>query len=383
MAKGPLAGMKILEFAGIGPAPFCGMLMSDLGADIIRIDRKTQSENKVKDFYSEPRFDVVSRGRRSVALDLKQKEAVELCLSLAEKADSIIEGFRPGVMERLGLGPDIMLGRNPRLVYGRMTGWGQTGPLSQCAAHDINYIAITGALNAIGTKEQPVPPLNLVGDYGGGSLYLAFGVLAAVIHARNSGEGQVVDCAISEGAASLMTQFYAMHAQGILSPERRSNTLDGGAHWYNTYQCADGKWISIGSGEPLFYRQLRQVLNLGESEFDHQMDPAYWPSLNARLTEIFRSKTREEWNALLEGTDVCYAPVLDLDEAPRHSHNLFRKSFETIEGIVQPAPAPKFSRTPGEIQGPPPAIGEHSESGLKSWGVTDHEIEKLRNSGAL
>lgn len=382
MASGPLAGMKILEFAGIGPVPFLGMLLSDMGADVIRIDRKHKSDNRLS-VTGDTRFDVASRGRRSVALDLKNPDAIETCMLLAEKADAIIEGFRPGAMERLGLGPDQMLARNPRLVYGRLTGWGQTGPLSKAAAHDINYIAITGALHAIGPEEQPLPPLNLIGDYGGGSLYLAFGLLAAIIHAGKTGNGQVVDCAISDGTASLMTIFYGMLAENKWSTERYSNMLDGGAHYYATYQCADDKWISIGSGEPQFYQQFRELAGLDDPEFDHQLDKEHWPSLRNKLKTVIKTRTRAQWCELMEGTDACFAPVLDMTEAPEYSHNRERNTFVSVDGVVQPAPAPRFSLTESSIQGPPPAIGEHSESGLKSWGIDDHQIGKLKNSGAL
>jgi alpha-methylacyl-CoA racemase len=377
MANGPLTGVKILEFAGIGPAPFCSMLLSDLGADIVRIDRKPRNPAPAD------RFDVYNRGRRSVALDLKKPEAIAACLDLSARSDALIEGFRPGVMERLGLGPDAVRARNPRLVYGRMTGWGQTGPLAQAAAHDINYIALSGALHAIGPRERPVPPLNLVGDLGGGALYLAFGLLAGVIHARSTGQGQVVDCSMSEGAASLMAIFYGAVAAGTWNTQRMSNMLDGAAPYYDTYQCADGRWIAIGAGEPQFYRLLRDLLGLDDPEFDHQNDPGHWPALKAKLAAVFRGQTRAQWCALLEGTDACFAPVLDMREAPRHPHNVARQAFVDVDGVVQPAPAPRFSLTPGAIQRGPPAIGEHSESALTDWGVSAAEIAALRRCGAL
>jgi len=375
MAQGPLSGLKIIEFAGIGPGPFCGMLLSDLGADVVRIDRKGSGRSSPAD--------VTARGRRSVALDLKNPAAIETCLKLMESADAIIEGFRPGVMERLGLGPDIALKRNPKLVYGRMTGWGQFGPYAKAAGHDMNYIAITGALHAIGTDEKPVPPLNLVGDFGGGALYLAFGLLAGVIHARTTGEGQVIDCAMSDGAASLMAMFYGFKGAGMWKEQRRSNLLDGGAHFYDTYQCADGKWISIGSIEPQFYALLLEKTGITDPEFQNQMDRDAWPSLRAKLAEVLKQKSQAEWCAIMEATDICFAPVLDLDEAPRHAHNVARETFVTIEGVVQPAPAPRFSATPGKVQGPPPKIGADNEQALGDWGFSAEDVSRLKESGAL
>jgi alpha-methylacyl-CoA racemase len=377
MASGPLSGVKILEFAGIGPAPFCCMLLSDLGADIIRIDRKPKTAAE------RDRFDVYNRGRRSVALDLKKPEAIEACLALSERSDALIEGFRPGVMERLGLGPEEVRARNPRLVYGRMTGWGQSGPLARAAAHDINYIALSGALHAIGTRERPIPPLNLAGDLGGGALYLAFGLLAGILHARASGDGQVVDCSMAEGAASLMAIFYGSVAAGTWATERVSNVLDGAAPHYDAYVCADGKWVTIGCGEPQFYRLLRDLLGLDDPEFDHQNDKSHWPSLKAKLAAVFRTRTRAQWCALLEGTDACFAPVLDMHEAPLHPHYQARQAFVVVDGVVQPAPTPRFSLTPGAIQRGPPAIGEHTESALRDWGLSAAEISALRSAGAL
>jgi alpha-methylacyl-CoA racemase len=375
MGKGPLSGLKVLEFAGIGPGPFCGMLLSDLGADVVRIDRKGPGRASPAD--------VTSRGRRSVALDLKQPAAIEACLKLMEGADALIEGFRPGVMERLGLGPDVALARNPKLVFGRMTGWGQTGPYAKAAGHDMNYIAITGALHAIGTDDKPVPPLNLVGDFGGGALYLAFGLLAGVISARETGKGQVIDCAMSDGAASLMAMFYGFKGAGIWKEQRRSNLLDGGAHFYDTYQCADGKWISIGSIEPQFYALLLEKTGITDPEFNNQMSREHWPSLKAKLADAIKGKTQAEWCAIMDASDVCFAPVLDLDEAPKHPHNVARQTFVTLEGVVQPAPAPRFSATPGEIQGPPPKIGAHNEQALGEWGFSGAEIEALTSAGAI
>ncbi|MDB5471664.1 MAG: hypothetical protein JWR84_3224 [Caulobacter sp.] len=375
MAQGPLSGLKIVEFAGIGPGPFCGMLLSDLGADVVRIDRKGAGRGSPAD--------ITARGRRSVALDLKNPAAIETCLKLMEEADGIIEGFRPGVMERLGLGPDVALKRNPKLVYGRMTGWGQFGPYAKAAGHDMNYIAITGALHAIGTDEKPIPPLNLVGDFGGGALYLAFGLLAGVIHARASGEGQVIDCAMSDGAASLMAMFYGFKAMGAWQETRRSNLLDGGAHFYDTYQCADGKWISIGSIEPQFYALLLEKTGITDPAFQNQMDRSAWPELTQKLAGVLKTKTQAEWCAIMDATDICFAPILDLDEAPKHPHNVARETFVTVEGVVQPAPAPRFSATPGKIQGPPPKIGSHNEAALSDWGFSTDAIKQLQDSGAL
>ena len=375
MSQGPLSSLKVLEFAGIGPGPFCGMLLSDLGADVVRIDRKGPGRGSATD--------VTARGRRSVALDLKSPDAVEACLELMQTADAVFEGFRPGVMERLGLGPDVALARNPRLVYGRMTGWGQTGPYAKAAGHDMNYIAITGALHAIGTDDKPVPPLNLVGDFGGGALYLAFGLLAGVLNARQSGVGQVIDCAMRDGAASLMAMFYGMKASGMWTEARRSNLLDGGAHFYDTYQCADGGWISIGSIEPQFYALLLEKTGINDPDFKGQMNRPQWRSLRERLATVIASKTRDEWCEIMEGTDVCFAPVLDLDEAPRHAHNVARQTFVEVAGVVQPAPTPRFSATPGAIAGPPPAIGAHNETALGDWGFSTTRVEELRAAGAL
>ena len=375
MGQGPLSGLKIVEFAGIGPGPFCGMLLSDLGADVVRVDRKGPARGSPAD--------VTARGRRSVALDLKQPQSIEACLKLMEQADGVIEGFRPGVMERLGLGPEVALARNPRLVYGRMTGWGQFGPYAKAAGHDMNYIAITGALDAIGTTEKPVPPLNLVGDFGGGALYLAFGLLAGVIHARQSGEGQVIDCAMSDGAASLMAMFYGFKAGGMWNEGRRSNLLDGGAHFYDTYQCSDGGWISIGSIEPQFYLLLLEKTGITDPQFQHQMSQEEWPELHDKLAAVIATKTRDEWCALMDGTDVCFAPVLSMEEAPSHPHNAARQTFVEVAGVVQPAPAPRFSATPGKIQGPPPKIGADNDAALADWGFSVEMIADLKAAGAL
>jgi alpha-methylacyl-CoA racemase len=361
MRQGPLTGLKIVEFAGIGPGPFCGMLLSDLGADVVRIDRVGARGGSPTD--------VTARGRRSVALDLKDPAAVETALALMDRADAAFEGFRPGVMERLGLGPDVALKRNPKLVYGRMTGWGQFGTYSQAAGHDINYIALTGALHAIGTADKPTPPLNLVGDFGGGALYLAFGLLAGVIHARASGQGQVIDCAMTDGAASLMSMFYGMSASGVWADQREANMLDGGAQFYGTYQCSCGNWISLGSIEPQFYALLLEKTGLDDPAFKAQMNRGEWPDLKAKLAAAIKTKTREDWCAIMDATDVCFAPVLTLKEAPAHPHNVARQTFIEVEGVTQPAPAPRFSATPGVVQGPAPGIGAHTAEVLAEWGV--------------
>lgn len=363
MSSGPLSSLRIVEFAGIGPGPFCGMLLSDLGADVVRIDRAGANRK------GDPN-NVTSRGRRSVGLDLKSEQGKETALKLIEKADGLIEGFRPGVMERLGLGPDVALSRNPKLVYGRMTGWGQTGPLSHAAGHDLNYIALTGALHAMGRKnERPAPPLNLVGDFGGGALYLAFGLISGIVNAKETGEGQVVDCAMVDGASSLAAMFFGMRASGMWTDDRESNLLDGGAHFYDTYECADGKWISVGSIEPQFYALLLEKTGISDPEFSAQMDRTKWPALKDKIVEVIKSKTQAEWCTIMEGSDVCFAPVLTLGEAPDHPHNKERETFVEVEGVVQPAPAPRFSKTNGAIQRPPPGIGEHTEEVLAEWGI--------------
>ncbi len=376
MGKGPLAGVKIVEFAGIGPGPFCGMLLSDMGADVVRIDRKGGGGGS--------KFEVGARGRRSVAMDLKNPEAVEACLKLIEEADMLQEGFRPGVMERLGLGPDVCLKRNPKLVYGRMTGWGQYGPLAQAAGHDINYISLTGALHAIGRPgEKPVPPLNLVGDFGGGALYLALGMVSALTSARTTGKGQVVDCAMTDGSASLMSMFFGFTASGMWQSEKGTNMLDGGAHFYDTYETSDGKYISIGSIEPQFYALLREKAGLTEDLWDAQMDRAKWPEMKEKIEGIFKTKTRDEWSELMEGTDICFAPVLGLDEAIDHPHNKERQTIVEIDGVKQPNVAPRFSGTPSEIQGPPPGVGAHNDEALSDWGFSAGDIDALKSSGAI
>jgi alpha-methylacyl-CoA racemase len=371
-ASGPLRGLRIVEFAGIGPGPFCGMLLSDLGADVLTIDRKGGRP---------PSSHAISqRGRYRLSLDLKQSAAVELCLRLIERSEALFEGFRPGVMERLGLGPEVALKRNPALVYGRMTGWGQSGPCASAAGHDINYIALSGALHAIGVAEKPVPPLNLVGDFGGGALYLALGLLAGVMHARNTGRGQVVDAAMTDGAASLMAMFYGFKAGGQWQDVRQANRLDGGAHFYDTYQCADGKWIAVGAIEPQFYALLLDKLGLqGRMGFE-QLDREHWPHCRERLAQVFRARTRDEWCGALEGTDACFAPVLTLEEAPRHPHNRARGTFVELDGVTQPAPAPRFSATPGRIRHAP-AASPSAEEILRRWSVPASALGHLGHAG--
>ena len=362
---GPLKGLKVVEMAGIGPGPFCAMLLADMGADIVRIDRKGGGSS------FGPDYNILNRGRRSIALDLKKPEDVEIALQLIGKADALIEGFRPGVMERLGLGPEVCLERNPDLVYGRMTGWGQDGPLAHAAGHDINYIALIGALHAIGNANQgPVPPLNLVGDFGGGALYLAFGLMCALHEARISGQGQVVDVAMTDGAAHLMAMMYSLKDSGMWTDHRGTNVLDGGAHFYGTFECADGGWVAIGSIEPQFYALLLEKTGASDPMFEDQMDQACWPDLKSRLADIFRSKTRDEWCDIMEGSDVCFAPVLAMSEAPDHPHNRARGTFVERDGVVQPAPAPRFSRTEAELSRGPPTPGQHSAEILEEWGIS-------------
>lgn len=376
MASGPLVGVKIVEFAGIGPGPFCGMLLADLGADVVRIDRS--------DAVGRGQPDLANRGKRSIAIDLKKPEGVEAALSLMEKADGLIEGFRPGVMERLGLGPDVALARNPRLVFGRMTGWGQTGPWSTMAGHDIDYIALTGALHTMGRKgEPPAPPLNLVGDFGGGALYLAFGLLAGIIEAKSSGKGQVVDCAMIDGAASLMTMFYGMKAAGMWNANRDDNLLDGGAHFYDTYECADGKFLAIGAIEPQFHALLVKGLGLPDDAFPAQMKRSEWPAYSNRVAEVVKTKTRDAWMAIFDGTDACVAPVLSMDEAPKHPHNAERQTFVEAFGAVQPGPAPRFSRTTGAVNGVPAIAGVQSADVLKSWGIEADRADGFLKAGAV
>jgi len=374
---GPLTGIKVVEMAGIGPGPFCAMMLSDMGAEVIRVDRLAHKGIG-------HRANVLNRGRRSIAVDLKNPDGVAAVQQLIDGADVVIEGFRPGVMERLGLGPDTCLARNPRLIFGRMTGWGQSGPLAPAAGHDINYISIGGALGAMGYSDRPpAPPLNLVGDFGGGAMYLLAGVLAALVERGNSGQGQVIDAAMTDGTASLLSPFYGMMAMGMWTKERMDNRLDGGAHYYGSYACADGKFISIGSIEPQFYALLLELCEIDDPEFAKQNDKQHWASLRGKLETLFATQTRDHWCALLEGTDVCFAPVLDLQEAPNHPHNVARQSFVEIDGVTQPAPAPRFSRTPTSVQAPAAMAGEHSEEILSDWGFAANEISALKQAGAI
>ncbi|RJG11217.1 CaiB/BaiF CoA transferase family protein [Massilia cavernae] len=375
---GPLAGIKVIEMVGLGPCPFAAMMLADMGAEVIRIDRITPPAASNPFPILGTRFDVLARGRRSLALDLKNPEAREVVLALAGQADVLLEGFRPGVMERLGLGPDACQARNPKLVFGRVTGWGQDGPLAQAAGHDLNYIALTGMLHAMGREgSPPAPPLNLVGDFGGGAMMLAFGVVCAMLEARTSGKGQVVDAAMTDGAALLGAMIYGFRAYGDWSRKREANLLDGGAPFYDTYACADGKFISIGSIEPQFYALLLQLAGVTDPAFNAQMDRSQWHTLKARLAAVFRTRPRGEWCELMEGTDVCFAPVLDMGEAPGHFHNKARGTFVTVDGVVQPAPAPRFSRTVPETGLPPAAAGAHSAAILRDWGWSAEQVEAL------
>ncbi len=376
---GPLAGIKLIELAGIGPGPMAAMMLGDLGADVIRVDRVRPSG---PERYDHPRYSVHGRSRRSIALDLQKPGAAEVVLRLAQAADGLMEPFRPGVAERLGIGPEPCLARNPRLVYGRMTGWGQEGPLAKAAGHDINYIALTGVLHAIGTPEKPIPPLNLVGDYGGGGMLLAFGMVCGLLEASKSGRGQVIDAAMVDGAALLFGAVFGMHAAGLWHDRRAANALDGGGHYYNTYETKDRRHICIGSIEPQFYRLLLEKTGLADEPLPEQMDQTGWPEMQARLADIFRTKTRDEWCGLMEGTDVCFAPVLSVAEAPHHPHAKARHAFVDLDGVSQPAPAPRFSRTPGEPR-IAPRRGEHTEAVLSDHGFTSAEIGSLQRAGVV
>ena len=379
---GPLKGIRILEIAGIGPGPFAGMMLSDMGADVVRVDRADRVKGGDPD---NPPKDVLARGRRSVAVDLKNPDGIELVLQMVEQSDVVIEGFRPGVMERLGLGPNTCLERNPRIVFGRMTGWGQEGPMAQAAGHDINYIALTGALDAIGRKgEAPVPPLNLVGDFGGGGMLLAYGIVCALVERGVSNRGQVVDAAMVDGASTLMAMMYAMKAMGVWNSERGSNMLDTGAHFYDAYETSDGKYISIGSIEPQFYALLLERSGFGEGEeLPRAMDQSQWPVLKEKMVAMFKTRTRAEWCEIMEGTDICFAPVLSMDEAPDHPHMRHRETFVEVAGVTQPAPAPRFSRTEPELTRPPSFEGQHTEEVLESFGLSRDQIASLRAGNAI
>ncbi|RLC01595.1 MAG: CoA transferase [Deltaproteobacteria bacterium] len=375
---GPLNGVKIIEVGGIGPGPFCGMMLSDMGADIIRVERKGGLS------LSESKYDLLTRNRKSISINLRKPEGVHTLLKMLEQVDALQEGFRPGVMEKLGIGPDVCLERNPRLVYGRMTGWGQEGPLARAAGHDINYIALSGALHTIGRKGQkPVPPLNLVGDFGGGGMLLAFGMVCALYEARKSGLGQVVDAAMTDGSATLMAMIYGLKAAGLWTDKPGTNLLDTGAHFYDTYETADNKFIAIGAIEPQFYELLLKLTEIDDPDFQNQLDFAQWPQLKDKLSIVFKTKTREAWCEIMEGSDVCFAPVLSMSEAPEHPHNKQRKTFIENEGVLQPAPAPRFSRTAPEIKGSPPTPGQDTESVLADFGFSGREIESLKSSEAI
>ncbi len=376
---GPLTGLRVLEFEAIGPAPFCGMLLADMGADVLLVDRPNDPGLGIG---AQRWYDVMTRGRRSVTLDLKRPDGVAAAIGLAAKADAIIEGFRPGVMERLGLGPDVLLACNPRLVYGRMTGWGQDGPLAARAGHDINYIALSGALHAMGRKgDAPVPPLNLVGDFGGGGMLLGFGVVCALLEARQSGHGQVVDAAMVEGASLLTTMFWGMQAAGRWSDVRGDNVLDSGAPWYDTYITSDGRYVAVGAIEPKFYAELLRHLGLAGESLPAQHDRAGWPTLRARFAAVLATKTRDEWCRVFEGTDACVSPVLTFSEAALDPHAVARHAHVDVGTVAQPAPAPRFSRTPGAVRGAPPARGEGGRQALADWGFSGSEIDHLSGLG--
>ena len=373
---GPLKGVKIIEFAGIGPGPFCGMMLADHGAEVIRVERPGSS--------IDPR-DALARNRKSIVLNTKTAEGLEVARDLCRTADGLIEGYRPGVMERLGLGPDVLLADNPNLVYGRMTGWGQYGPYAQAAGHDINYIALSGVLHTVGRAgERPVPPVNYIGDFGGGGMMLAYGMVSAILAVKMGGTGQVIDCAMTDGSALLAGMSWQMLATGINKDKAGINMLDGGAHFYDTYECADGKWVSIGSIEPQFYALLRAAAGVANDDaFDAQHDRQKWPALKAKLTTIFKTKTRDEWCALMEGSDICFAPVLSMQEAPKHPHNVARDTFAEVGGAIQPMPAPRYSATVADMPVAAGDIGSDSDAVLAALGYDDGRIEALKAAGAL
>ena len=378
---GPLSGFRIIEIAGIGPGPFAAMMLADMGAEVVRVERA----QAVREGASGAHWDVMLRGRRNVALDLKHADGAQALLSMVERADALIEGFRPGVMERLGIGPQQCLARNPKLVFGRMTGWGQSGPYANSAGHDINYIALAGALAHFGRAgEPPTPPLNMVGDFGGGGMLLAYGVVCALLEAQRSGKGQVVDAAMVDGSAVLMSMFWAFKHIGMFDENARgTNLLDTGAHFYDVFECADGEWVSIGSIEPQFYALLLQKTGLaGDAELAGQMDRAKWPQLKEKLAAVFRTKTRAQWNEIMEGSDVCYAPVLRMSEAAQHPHNVARNTFVEVAGVTQPAPAPRYSRSETSTPTPPAHAGAHTRAVLADWGFDAQRIEQLVASGA-
>ena len=378
---GPLSGYRIIEIAGIGPGPFSAMMLADMGAEVIRVDRAQSVAGRDP---AEPSRDVLNRGRRSVGVDLKHPDGVETVLKLVEQADALVEGFRPGVAERLGIGPEVCLARNPRLVYGRMTGWGQEGPYAAMSGHDINYIALSGSLSTFGRKgDAPVPPLNLVGDFGGGGMLMAYGIVCGLLEAQRSGEGQVVDAAMVDGSALLATFIYGMRALGAWQDERGTNILDTGAWFYEVYETADGEYVSFGSLEPQFFAELIRLTGLADEGLPEQMDRTTWPAMKDRLAAVIKTKTRDEWCQLMEGTDVCFAPVLGMAEAASHPHNRHRGTFVDVAGVAQPAPAPRFSRTPGAIAMPPPHAGQHTIEVLGDWGFGEADVAKLLETGAI
>ena len=366
---GPLKDIKVIEMAGIGPAPFCGMILADMGAEVISVERITAAGRGSS-------ADIASRGKKSIAVDIRKPEGQEIIKKLIDSADVLIEGFRPGVMEKNNLGPDALLNINPKLIYGRMTGWGQTGPLANAAGHDINYIALSGVLGAIGKKESPPPPpLNLIGDFGGGGMLLALGVCAALNTVNKEGKGQIIDAAMTEGSALLMSMMYGMLSSGIWTDSRDSNLLDGAAHFYGCYECKDGKFVSIGSIEPQFYALLREKMNIDEDIFDNQMDKTSWSALRENLEIRFKEKTRDEWCEIMEGTDICFAPVLSMNEAIKHDHNIERNSFFNMDNVIQPSPAPKFSYSKSEVSHPPVKVGTHTKEIMSSLGLDEEVIE--------
>jgi alpha-methylacyl-CoA racemase len=375
---GPLEGIKVVELGGIGPGPFTAMMLADMGADVVRIDRPpsgAEQEHQVAE------LDLLQRSRRSVILDIKSDSGREALLRLVEQADALIDPFRPGVAERLGIGPEECLKVNPKLLFGRMTGWGQTGPLANAAGHDLNYVSLVGPVAAMGrSSSPPSPALNLVGDFGGGGMLLTLGILAGLVERERSGRGQVIDAAMVDGSALLAASIIGMTKMGSWTADREANIVDGGAHFYDTYETKDGKYVSIGSIEPKFYKELLERLELEPSEWPAE-DRSRWAELSERMREIFKTKTRDEWVSLLEGTDVCFAPVLSFEEAPEHPHVKERETYVNAFGMVQPAPAPRFSRTPGEISSPPCVPGEHSREALSAWGFDSGEIDALESEG--
>ena len=377
---GPLSGKRIVEIAGIGPGPFCAMLLADLGAEVVRVDRASAVPDIMPD---SPSLDLLNRGRRSVGVNLKTPEGIETVLKLVQESDALIEGFRPGVAERLGIGPEECLARNPKLIYGRMTGWGQEGTYSSMAGHDINYIALSGVLGMIGREGgKPIPPVNLVGDFGGGGMLLALGICAALVETAKSEKGQIIDAAMTDGSALLSTMMHSFKAMGIWG-DRGTNLLDTGAPFYDVFECADGEFISLGSIEPQFYSELLRITEIDQSENPKQMDRAGWAEMKSKIGDAIKGKTRSEWEELMEGTDVCFAPVLSMDEAYEHPHNKQRNTFIEIAGVMQPAPAPRFSRTPASVSSPPPHAGQHTEEVLAGLGLTKDEILMLREQNII